>query len=527
MKPAIIGVHLDLKYLMPRKSYLLEWLARLPAFGINAILVEYEDKFPFAKYPFLREADAFTPDELRAFLAAARRAGLQPIPLVQSFSHLEFALAHEELAHLREAPEIHTQICPCKPEAVAFVLDLVREVMAFHEEEDCVHLGGDETWFLGTCPACQKRLARCGSKEAFWVEHQREIMRPVQEAGKRPIYWDDIFWTNPDAIRELDLPKDVILHCWNYNITNLKAKEAKGDLELGGGKQQLRQVDVYREAGYDTLAAPCFNWGILYPQHAHCLKNTAVWAEKMRASGMLGMLNTAWACFYVPLGATWLHTAATGALSAGQTADRAWEDAFLADEYGVAVEGLPEALETLGAMWEVRVEGVGRPLNPVLYGYMEMVLHYRGGQPERQRRGATPLDWNEIDFVEMYRRKIDYLRTHPERAAIDQKLEEFIEAYSEAAEVLHALADAATRHVQEARLLGLFGDMKLAHARACRFLLGRDEDGEDLAAEFAAEGDRIRDALAFCMEPAGIERMVRVWWEPTARALAAVRTKAD
>jgi len=45
----IVGVHLDLKYIMPRKSYLLGWVRRLPEFGINTLLVEYEDRFPFRK----------------------------------------------------------------------------------------------------------------------------------------------------------------------------------------------------------------------------------------------------------------------------------------------------------------------------------------------------------------------------------------------------------------------------------------------------------------------------------------------
>ena len=64
--PAIVGIHLDLKYHMPRRAYLMEWVRELPACGINTLLVEYEDKFPFAAYPFLRDPEAFTPAELRA-----------------------------------------------------------------------------------------------------------------------------------------------------------------------------------------------------------------------------------------------------------------------------------------------------------------------------------------------------------------------------------------------------------------------------------------------------------------------------
>ena len=34
----IVGIHLDLKYLMPRKAYLLEWVQRLPELGVNTLL---------------------------------------------------------------------------------------------------------------------------------------------------------------------------------------------------------------------------------------------------------------------------------------------------------------------------------------------------------------------------------------------------------------------------------------------------------------------------------------------------------
>ena len=59
----------------------------------------------------------------------------------------------------------------------------------------------------------------------------------------------------------------------------------------------LQQVDTYQKAGFDVVAGPCYNVGQLFPRHEHSLKNTQVWAQKMRANKMVGMLNTAWAVF--------------------------------------------------------------------------------------------------------------------------------------------------------------------------------------------------------------------------------------
>ena len=122
----ICGIHLDLKYLISNKAYLNGWVRELPQLGINTLLIEYEDKFPYEKYPFLQHPDAYTPSELRQFLAIARDAGLRIIPLMQTLSHLEFAFAHPQLAHLREAPHIPTQIDPTNPQAVQFVARSVR-----------------------------------------------------------------------------------------------------------------------------------------------------------------------------------------------------------------------------------------------------------------------------------------------------------------------------------------------------------------------------------------------------------------
>lgn len=516
----IIGIHLDLKYVMPRKSYLIEWVRRLPSFGINTILLEYEDKFPYQSYPFLQVEDAFTPDELREFLAMVRDAGIRPIPLVQSLSHLEFALGHLELAHLRETPQIETQICPSNNEAIEMLRTMIGEVLSYHQEEDFFHLGGDETWFLGSCPECKDWMERCG-KEKMWVEHQQRIMEVVRDAGKRPIYWDDIFWGHPEIAAELGIPRDVVFHCWNYSVTGNK-KNVSNNLEMGGDTSgMLEQVDAYSKEGFDTIAGPCLDFGVLYPQKTHCLRNTQIWAQKMHDAGMLGIINTAWACFHVPLPAMWLHIAATGALSTEdrRSLDRDWECSFLKEEFGAIPDKLPEALETLGELWEEEIDGLARPVTPVVYGCMDMVLHYAEGQEERKRRGQYPFAWDEIDFKEIQLEKIELLRSSPKIDGIQSKINELLLRYAEAAEILKELAKLATTQKREAELLCLFGEMKLLHTKVLCFLLSNKGDGASLLAELEEERIALRKSLAHFLEPASVERLLAVWWEPDFHAL--------
>jgi len=503
----VIGIHLDLKYHMPHKGYLLQWVRQLAAMGHNTLLIEYEDKFPFTTYPFLQDPEGWTPAELRTFLATARDAGLRVIPLVQSLSHLEFALLHPQRAHLREMPDIPTQICPQHPQTVEFLLTLFREVLAYHQEDEYFHLGGDETWFLGTCPACKAWVDPIGKVKA-WAEHQRKLIAFIQRQGKRPIVWDDIFWQKPESVADADLPKEVVLHAWNYAATSYTP-----------GK--FPQIEVYHRLGHQALAAPCYDWGVLVPRRNHCLDNTRALAAKVHDAGMLGMINTGWASFHVPQPAKLANIAATARLCRGQTVDEAWETGWYAEEYGAPAAGIPAAMEALGTLWEIPIAGYGRPITLVPYGVMDMMAWYPGGQPERQKMGCYPLDFHDIDFTALYAKKLDLAFAEPNRAATIARCRELQEGYLKAAELLGRFAQAATRKREAAALLATLAELKLAAADLVLYQLAGESTGATLHRRLCDLAGPLRLGLGYCMEPQGLERIVSMWLLPLVAAAAA------
>ncbi|XP_035198541.1 hexosaminidase D isoform X3 [Oxyura jamaicensis] len=96
-------VHLDLKGAPPRAAYLGQVLPLLRALGATGLLLEYEDTFPYTgPLEPLRAPHAYSHQELRELLGLAKEQGLEVVPLVQSFGHMEFVLKHKEFAHLRE-----------------------------------------------------------------------------------------------------------------------------------------------------------------------------------------------------------------------------------------------------------------------------------------------------------------------------------------------------------------------------------------------------------------------------------------
>ena len=503
----IIGIHFDLKYIQPTHAYLLEMVRRLPEFGINTVLLEYEDKFPFEKYPFLRGEGAFTPDSLREFLDTARGAGLRVVPLVQTISHLEFALAHDELAPLREREDITTQICPSNPEAVAFVKDLLDEVAPYHEDEPLLHIGSDEAWHLGLCPRCAKRLQDLrGDVVAFWAEHVSKICRHVMDKGRRPIVWDDLL--REDASGCTRLPEGTVINSWAYGATEIVPEAFP-----------WRNVPVYREKGYDVIGSPCGNGGILVPNLSG-LDNTAAWAKEMHQTDILGVINTMWDCFHTLRPLTWLPIAATGALCRGQIerADAAWQAAFFEKEFGAPADAVPGAIAKLNRGWAVDAD-LGRRLSLPLYGYTDMVAHYPARQPERRRRGAYPLDWDGIDFVGIYRKKLEYLNALADPDESRAKCDEVLSDYAAAQGVLHEMSHTATRDRMEAELYALVADIKVLHARVLRHLLGGEGDPDALREEIAAQRQALEKQLGAFLIPEGVRRMVRMYNEPLYAAL--------
>lgn len=514
---SICGIHLDLKYHMPKKEHLCQWVRRLPGWGINTLLIEYEDKFPFRKHPFLRGADAFTPQELHRFLSEARASGLTIIPLVQSLSHFEFALEHQQLSGLGEAPDIVTQLCPSNPAALAFIRDLYEEVLEYHREDALFHCGGDETWFLGTCPACAKKKESLGLI-GFWAEHMQKVMGIVREAGKRPIVWDDIFWKDFESIRTVDLPKDTILHAWNYGIRSLTPnKQSAIDSEFGGPAGVLKQIAIYHEAGYQSLAAPCCNFGQLFPPLSHSRDNARVWAMKARHEGMLGMINTAWAVFHVPLMACDAMMALTGALCRNPDAevDERWVEELFQTEFGTETPGLAAAFETMGERWEIPLpEEYGRPFSPLPYGYMNMVLHYPGRHEDRRRRGAYPNDWDTIDFYRMYRIGIEAVRKM-DLVPVHRHLDELLATLPSAVEPFRQLARTAVKHRDEAVLLATLAELKLVSARVFNHALrGKPETAGQVHHQVMALQPMLEHCLGQAYEPDGVRRLIRAWWEP-------------
>ena len=220
-------IHLDLKGMMPGRERMLRWIDWLADAGFDGIVMEYEDRLPWRTLPGLYR-EALSPDDWQAVWEQVKRCGLQLAPLMQTQGHLEWVLMHEEHAGLREDGH-WSELCPSLPESQTLLRALLDEVIERHPDSRLIHLGGDETWHLGSCPVCRARADSLPQgRLGILLEHIGGLCRHVAARRRVPMIWADMFWrTNTWSCGAL--PPETVLIDWQYgsggnwsSLTSLK-----------------------------------------------------------------------------------------------------------------------------------------------------------------------------------------------------------------------------------------------------------------------------------------------------------------
>lgn len=77
-------------------------------------------------------------------LIIAADCDLIVIPLVQTFGHMEYVLKHEQWRGLREVEAYPSSMCPSNSEIMVLVRNMIKQTVAFHNNIEFLHIGGDE-----------------------------------------------------------------------------------------------------------------------------------------------------------------------------------------------------------------------------------------------------------------------------------------------------------------------------------------------------------------------------------------------
>ncbi|MHC4562425.1 MAG: family 20 glycosylhydrolase [Planctomycetota bacterium] len=282
----IRAMHLDLKGVPPTPERLAELPRIAAALRFNAMVVEWEDSYPWNVDPRFRSETAYTPDEIRAFCAAADEAGIELIPLVQCLGHMEFVLKFPDYAHLRELPDRVHELNPLAEGAGELIATLQDEVLALMPNVTHFHMGGDEAWAFGSAPDTQAFVEASG-KGALYLHHVDPLIDKLAARDVRPMLWHDMMveWDS-EALRRLGERADLVVWGYGGHPDNMsKAVNAEVFKRFADHGISMWGATAYK--GADGSNADLPGWeGRTF--------NARSWAEVAGKYGLKGVITTAW-----------------------------------------------------------------------------------------------------------------------------------------------------------------------------------------------------------------------------------------
>jgi hypothetical protein len=227
------------------RPYLERWLRKIAECGYDTVIWEVENNIRWRTVPECAAPEAFTPDEFKEILKLARTLGLESIPKLQVLAHCEYVLRHSRYKHLSEHADKISQYCPLHPELIPFLLQWIDEYLQIFGPIKIFHVGGDESWWLGSCPRCKAYVEQHSLGELY-LQHINAILQPLIDKGIRPAIWADMVLSHPEIADRI--PRQALMFDWMYDIYRGNGKVwVWGDLKMCDGNQiPPNRLAVYR-----------------------------------------------------------------------------------------------------------------------------------------------------------------------------------------------------------------------------------------------------------------------------------------
>ncbi|MBO5793006.1 MAG: family 20 glycosylhydrolase, partial [Lentisphaeria bacterium] len=271
----IKAVHFDMKSMIPTAEYALTLVDEIAELGINALLVEFEDKFPFDVTEGIHHPCAWTKDEFRAFAKRCKERNIELIPLLQSIGHLDYLLKYPKFRNLRDGgPEGSSyQWCLAIEESYELWCAMVEELLEVFPETTIFHIGADECRMNVPCELCEE------NRLDLYVKRVARCCEYIQKKNMKVVVWDDVFRKYGEEKFAL-LPKGVISCVWMYS------------------KLDEEYIDRMVSSGVECWGASCIQahkfFHAMSPQEPK-MRNVDAWGKiHQKYPQMTGHIGTIW-----------------------------------------------------------------------------------------------------------------------------------------------------------------------------------------------------------------------------------------
>ena len=271
---------------VPTQAELLALIRALGQLRVNQLQLYVEHTFAFPGHEDAwQDASPLTPAEIRELDAACAALGIELVPNLNTFGHMERWLRHPRYRALAECPQgwIHPLTGQfkefpgtLKPDDVslAFVASLLDDYLPCFRSRQ-VNIGGDEPWELGQ--GFSKEAVATRGKHRVYLDHLHKLCALATERGHTPQFWGDILLE--DLALAQDAPQDALPVVWGYDA----------------GHPFQTQCGRLQELGRGYLVAPGTSaWQSFTGRLDNALTNQAEAIGAARQHGARGVLVTTW-----------------------------------------------------------------------------------------------------------------------------------------------------------------------------------------------------------------------------------------
>jgi len=259
---------------LPTMKYFAARIRRLASYKLNGYSPYLENVVIRPGHETETRADGITKDELKQLSTLAARYHMAFVPEQETFSHMGAVLSSPEYADVRENPYTEL-ISPASPRTYDVLRDLLSSEFSGVPGIHYIHIGGDETFELGT--GRSRALVRSRGYAAVYGGHINRVARMVKSMGARPLIWGDAVQKYPKILRYI--PRTTIVVPFDYAV------EPSYD----------GFIAPITRAGFDLLVAPSVsNFSQFFPDIPKATGNIAAFVRDAKRQKALGMFLTVW-----------------------------------------------------------------------------------------------------------------------------------------------------------------------------------------------------------------------------------------
>lgn len=250
-------------------SSVKKFLDYTAAFGMNMLMLYTEDTYEVEGYPFFGyQRGRYTLQELRQIDDYAAELGIEVIPCIQTFGHMEQYLRYPFNADIKDSDTVLLAGEEKTYELIRACIATVRKAF----RSDRIHIGCDETRGLGL----GQYLNRNGYRDRFAVfnEHLHKVTDICREFGYRPMMWSDMYFSLAEKNRAggypihvevpqyaIDSMPDCDMVFWDYDqnyneffkISIEKHKAFNRPVIFAGGIRTWEGFVPYYTHSFDTM----------------------------------------------------------------------------------------------------------------------------------------------------------------------------------------------------------------------------------------------------------------------------------